>query len=304
MRKFPYVLVVVVCVGAILAGCNLPFLVQDTAGVQTAAALTVQAQLSPVASVTPTFTPAPFPSLPPANSPTPANTLPPAATSTSNCDNASFIADVTIPDNTPIGAGDSFTKTWRLKNIGACSWTPSYALVFLNGASMNGPAVQALVGNVNPGQTVDLSVNLTGPGANGTYTGNWGLRNGAGVIFSHFYVQIVVGSGSGGGAFAVTHVSFTFSTTNNGSYHDCPDVIAHITTNGAGDVTYHFTRSDSSSGTTNTIHFNAAGTKDVDDAWFLPTAAGTASRWIGIYVDDPNHQDFGHQAFTSTCSAP
>ncbi len=141
MRKIPYVLVTVLFIGAILSGCNLPFLVQDTASVQTAAALTVQAQLSPPALASATFTPVPFPTLPPANTQPPANTLPPAATATSNCDNGSFIADVTIPDDTVIDAGDTFTKTWRLKNIGGCSWTPSYALVFVSGASMNGPAV-------------------------------------------------------------------------------------------------------------------------------------------------------------------
>jgi hypothetical protein len=289
MRKFPYVLVVVVCVAAILAGCNLPFLVQDTAGVQTAAALTVQAQLSPVASVTSTFTPAPFPSLPPASSPTPANTLPPAPTSTSNCDNASFIADVTIPDNTPIGAGDSFTKTWRLKNIGACSWTPSYALVFLSGASMNGPAVQALVGNVNPGQTVDLSVNLTGPGANGTYTGNWGLRNGAGVIFSHFYVQIVVGSGGGGGAFSVTHVTYNV-TGSCGNFH----IKANVTTNGAGTVTYYweFNGNDPDEGTYgSTLVFSSAGTKTTPVLDWSISAPG--ANYAQVYIDSPNHQFIG-----------
>src|SRR5512141_328185 len=100
MRRLPYLLVVIVAIGSLLASCNLPFLVDDTASVQTAAALTVQAQLSPIAvSPTSTFTPVPFPTLPPANTQPPVNTLPPAASATSNCDNASFITDVTIPDN-------------------------------------------------------------------------------------------------------------------------------------------------------------------------------------------------------------
>ena len=303
MRRIPYLLVVIVTIGSLLASCNLPFLVDDTASVQTAAALTVQAQLSPVAGASPTstFTPVPFPTLPPANTQPPVNTLPPAASATSNCDNASFITDVTIPDNTEIDAGDGFTKTWRLKNIGGCSWTPSYSLVFISGASMSGPAVQAMVGNVNPGQTVDVSVNLTAPAADGTYTGNWGLRNGAGVIFSHFYVQIVVDSGAGG-AFAVTHVTFDLSTFDEGTYNDCPIVTAHITTNGAGDVDYHWTRSDGASSGVESLHFNAAGTKNVQEKWYLGSAAA-GSHWIGIYIDDPNHQDFGHKNI-NPCVAP
>ena len=86
----------------------------------------------------------------------------------------------------------AFTKTWRLKNTGTCTWTPAYAVVFSNGNSMNGPATQALAGNVNPGQTVDISVNLTAPGSTGDFTGNWKLRDGSGVLFSNFYVQIKV----------------------------------------------------------------------------------------------------------------
>ncbi len=308
MHKFPYVVAALLCAGGLLlAGCNFPLFAQGgSQGVGTAAALTVQAQLTLAAPATATFTPVPFPTLPPVtNTVPPVNTLPPAPTATSNCDAASFVADVTIPDNTVVGSGNTFSKTWRLKNIGTCSWTPSYAVVFISGASMSGPAVQALAGNVNPGQTVDLSVNLTAPTADGTYTGNWGLRNAAGVIFSHFYVTIVINSGGAtSSVFAVTHVTFTYSTTNDGAYLNCPDVIAHITTNGTGDVQYHFTRSDNATVAPVTLHFDAAGTKDVDYDWLLPTSAGSASRWIGIYIDSPNHQDFGHQSFTATCTAP
>jgi hypothetical protein len=57
---------------------------------------------------------------------------------------------------------------------------------------MNGPATQALAGNINPGQTVDISVNLKAPAADGSYRGNWKLRNAAGVLFSQFYVDIKV----------------------------------------------------------------------------------------------------------------
>lgn len=296
MRKIPYALIAVLAIGALLAGCNLPFLKQDTASVQTAAALTVQAQVGPAAADTATFTPVPFPTIPAATiPPTAINTLPPAATPTSNCDGASFISDVTIPDNTVVAAGASFSKTWRLKNIGNCSWTPSYAVVFMNGASMDGPAVQALAGNVNPGQTVDLTVNLTAPGANGTYTGNWALRNAAGVIFSRFYVQIVVNSGTSGGtpgAFAVTHVEFTV-TGSCGAFH----TTVSVTTNGAGTVNYHKVYSDGGTDTApGTLDFASAGTK----AFTFDNAMSTAhtSTWIDIYVDNPNHQQFGRATYT------
>ena len=57
------------------------------------------------------------------------------------CDWAQFVADVTVPDGTTFAANQTFTKTWRLKNIGFCTWTTSYALVFDSGNSMGGPTI-------------------------------------------------------------------------------------------------------------------------------------------------------------------
>ena len=37
---------------------------------------------------------------------------------------ATFLADVTIPDNTVIPPGTSFVKTWKLRNDGNCAWGP------------------------------------------------------------------------------------------------------------------------------------------------------------------------------------
>jgi hypothetical protein len=65
---------------------------------------------------------------------------------------------------------------------------------------MSGPSAQALTGNVNPGQTIDISINLTSPASNGTKVGYWKLRNASGVTFAQFYVQIKVDSGGGSGS--------------------------------------------------------------------------------------------------------
>lgn len=301
MRRAPFLIFTTILTGTALMGCNLPQ--QNPAAIQTAAALTVQAEITAAAPrATSTSTTAPFPTLPGITSTVPVPTLA-LPTATSKCDIADFVDDVTIPDNTVVDAGSSFTKTWRFKNIGNCSWTPSYALVFVSGQIMAGPATQALSGNVNPGQSVDLSVALTAPAANGSYTGNWGIRNASGLIFANFWVKVKVEDGSGG-TFAVTHVTYTFTTSDSGTYLGCPTVVAKIETSGAGDVKYHWTRSDGAGSPVESLHFASAGTQEIHESWLLPTAAGTATRWLGIYIDDPNHQDFGHKEFTSTCSAP
>ncbi|MDP1545160.1 MAG: peptidoglycan-binding protein [Anaerolineales bacterium] len=118
-----------------------------------------------------------------------------AATNTPVCNLASFVSDVTIPDNTNITVNKGFTKTWRLRNVGACTWTSGYQIVFDSGDQMSGPASQQLTnGTVAPGQTVDVSVDLKSPVSPDTYKGNWKLKDPNGVIFAlstgPFWVQI------------------------------------------------------------------------------------------------------------------
>src|SRR3990172_1995085 len=119
----------------LLAACNLP-LAQDTQDVYaTAAAQTVSAQLTQAFAASPTLpvlpatsTPAP-PTLPPETA-----TTVPSATSTPGCTDVEvYVADVTIPNNSTKAAGESFKKTWRLRNTGTCTWTTDYDLVFDSG---------------------------------------------------------------------------------------------------------------------------------------------------------------------------
>ncbi len=308
MRKFPYVFVVMLCMGALLAGCNLPFFVQgNPVDVQTAAAQTVQAQMTLAAPATATFTPVPFPTLPPVTNTAPSiNTLPPAPTATSNCDAAQFVTDVTIPDGTLMDPSETFTKTWRIKNVGSCTWS-GYNLVFDSGDLMSGTSPIA-IGTVVPGQSVDLSVNLTAPATDGGYRGYWRIRNPNGVLLpvysgyqgKSFYVDIQVGSAT----FAVIHVTYTMSSWSDSSHTNCPRVTASIATNGPRTVTYHWTRSDGTTIPTNTMTFNSAGTQSVNYDWAVPSASAGSTSWVGIYIDVPNHQDFGHQSFTTACTSP
>ena len=121
----------------------------------------------------------------------------------SRCDALQFLSDVTYPDGSPVNRSNTFVKTWRIKNIGTCSWKPSYALVFASGDSMSGPSAVALTRNVNPGETIEISVTLTAPNKEGNFRGYWKLRNASGVLFGFgaqadtaFWVDIKVGGSS------------------------------------------------------------------------------------------------------------
>jgi Ig-like domain-containing protein/carboxypeptidase family protein len=102
---------------------------------------------------------------------------------TNLCDSAEFIADITIPSGTVMASGTAFTKTWRLMNVGTCTWTQAYRLVFLSGTSMSAVSPVNFPISVSPGQTVDISINMTAPVAASSYTGNWMFENANGVLF-------------------------------------------------------------------------------------------------------------------------
>ena len=114
-------------------------------------------------------------------------------------DMVAFIMDVTIPDNAEIEAGEAFTKTWRLRNDGTCTWDISYDLVFHHGDHMSAASAVALSGYVMSGQIVDLSIDMVSPADPGTYQGFWMLRNGDDVLFGlgaggdvAFWTKIIV----------------------------------------------------------------------------------------------------------------
>ncbi|MCE1254907.1 MAG: hypothetical protein LWX83_15340, partial [Anaerolineae bacterium] len=45
------------------------------------------------------------------------------------CNWVRFVSDVSVPDGSAFNPGQVFIKTWRLQNIGTCTWTSDYELV-------------------------------------------------------------------------------------------------------------------------------------------------------------------------------
>ncbi len=141
------------------------------------------------ADLTPNATPASV-----AVRPTATSTLPPMATPLStqivvapaNCtDQATYLGDVTVPDNTVIAPGTAFVKTWRFQNTGSCAWNSHYLVSYLSGTTMTQQPGYWLVPpeqRVEPGQTVDISVGMTAPVENGNYSAYWGLTGQNGLL--------------------------------------------------------------------------------------------------------------------------
>jgi uncharacterized protein YkwD len=124
----------------------------------------------------------------------PITTEPPAAPSPvdlpEGCLDATVVADVTIPDGTVLKPGETFTKIWRIRNIGSCDWSDAlgdFQWVFASGNQMSGPNQVPIAAPVPSGGDYDVEVELTAPLQTGQQEGYWRVQgpNGdsVGVLF-------------------------------------------------------------------------------------------------------------------------
>ncbi len=198
-------------------GNNTPQAAATLDQLYTAAAETEQAMTLQPGSTTPLVTETnPFPTLS-------LLTATPVPAPVIVCDAGAFVRDISVSDGTRLGRNANFTKTWRIQNVGTCTWTTSYALVFVSGDQLNAPSSVGFPSYVSPGQTIDLSVNMTAPNRNGHFQGYWKLRDPAGVLFgigaqaqSAFWVDInVSGPTYTSYDFAANYCSASWQNNNN-----------------------------------------------------------------------------------------
>jgi hypothetical protein len=180
----------------------------DIAAIRTSAASTVVSQFTLTAAL---FTPVP------STSPTETPTTEPQGTATETtlpiaqvtnaqgttvalCDKYSWdpaTVDVNVPDNTVMTPGQEFTKTWKIKNIGSCTWGAGYTMVYSYGDDKMAGQPQPFGAAIEPGQEVEVSVQFKAPDLPGTYTSYWTLQNPKGIAFQGndgkvLYVQVIV----------------------------------------------------------------------------------------------------------------
>jgi len=209
------------------------------------------------------------------------------------CNSSKFVSE-TIPDGTVYQAGDTFTKSWTLRNAGGCDWTTDYTFVFEEGNQMKGLTSMKVPSVIEPGETITFNVDLTAPNSDGDYTGVWRLKAADGEKLGKYWAKITVGSSSPPpAAFAISSVMLTTATTNVVA-PACPidvNVQAAITSSAAGTATYHWRISGMwYESDTFSVTFAGAETKTVN--WDFPVEFSDTIN-VDLYVDDPNHQWFG-----------
>ncbi len=298
-------------VAFILSACGAA---SNESVIATSVAMTVRAQntRAPAASSTKP------PSLPTQlllSSPTPLTTqAPPTAPSAGNgqlCTASANFVSETVPDGTITTAGSVFTKTWRIKNTGTCTWDSTWKWVYVSGDLLGGATYYNFPQPTAPGDTVDVPVVFTAPEAGGSYRGYWEIKSPWGLAFGDsdsgnaFWVDIVVGSGTPANnktqtAYSITNVTYDVTRTCT-SANTFYTITASISSNGPLTATFTWEQSDGNEKPNNKITFASATTRTVTRDWSQHIGSSDNERWAQIIVTDPAYQEFPKVTLPPLC---
>jgi len=243
----------------------------------------------------------PPPSSPPQGQDDSAPAPPTNGSDDEDCNISKYVSE-TIPDGSIYQTGDTFTKSWVIRNAGTCQWTTDYRFVFEEGDQMDGPSSMKLTHAVDPGDTYTFEIDLTAPDDDGNYTGVYRIKSDEGDDLGKYWVVITVGTpGPPPAAFAVTSV--TYDPAHGNVDMACPGTVninAEIFSSGAGVVTYKWETSTGATSALKSLNFNIPNGKIVQYTMDIPGPTG--DYWAKVYVDNPNHQLFGPKNIHVNCT--
>ncbi len=300
-----------VTVALILSACGAA---SNESVIATSVAMTVDAQNTQEAKSTSTSLPVITLTPPSLASLTPVTTKAPPTAPTGVAPlctaSASFISE-TIPDGTITSPGSVFTKIWRIKNTGTCSWNSSWKFVYVSGDLLGGATVYDFPQPAAPGDTVNVPVVFTAPQEGGSYRGYWKIQSPWGLVFGDtdsgnaFWVDIVVGSGTPANsktetAYGITDVTIEVARTCT-SANTFYTLTANITSNGPVSAIFTWVQSDGNNKANNKITFTAAETKSVSRDWSQHIGSSENTRWAQVIVTDPTYQEFPQVTLPPLC---
>lgn len=101
------------------------------------------------------------------------------------CNAFRFVAHVSYPPYSSVNASTSFYKSWQIQNVGSCTWSGDYALVYHSGYQLGGTSPLVLGSGVvvYPGQYVTVTIQLFTPPQPGTYDSQWWMQDASGNTF-------------------------------------------------------------------------------------------------------------------------
>jgi len=309
------ILAVAIMIALLVPACG-PSQPQDSV-ISTAVAQTVQAgemltatSNIPAATQTPEA-PAPEATLPPVVTPTNPPTLV-SAPGDPNCAKASLVGE-NPPDETILTPGQYFWKTWTLQNVGTCTWTTAFELVFWDGDRLGSSISYALDDDVAPGENKDISIYLQAPVTGGTFTGYWRIKTpwesnfGVGQYDAPISASIVVGSITPENkktetVFGVTNVTYDIvrDCIQSNTYYR---MTVNITSSGPLDVNFSWIQSDGNNRLVTRLNFTEAATKSASRLWIQGNESSTNPRWVQVIITDPTYQVIPEQPLPPLCTS-
>jgi Ig-like domain from next to BRCA1 gene len=201
--RSPYILITIV-VMLVLSACGSPDAAAPTLDMNlifTQVAETIAVQYTQTALAVPPPTNTPEPTLTPLPSPTLSQPLilatstlaalptsnvavyvSPTSSTAYDCYDAALVADVTIPDGTKFDPGNTFEKTWQLKNTGTCDWTVDFKLAHVGG-DLFGSDTTKIRQKIFAGNTMEFTLPMVAPNSAGAVYSNWQMETDTGHLF-------------------------------------------------------------------------------------------------------------------------
>jgi hypothetical protein len=109
------------------------------------------------------------------------------------CNDAVFIADVTVPDGSEMDKGQDFKKIWSIQNSGTCQWDEGYSFEWVTGDDLDGYTIKIDTKNgynyhdfVDPGETTQFEILMTAPLTEREYTACWRMKSDGNYFFGTF----------------------------------------------------------------------------------------------------------------------
>ena len=290
----------------------------DVAMISTAAAQTVEARFTEEAEDMPTPKPteaAPeeiIPTLaPPTQTETPVSGIAPEGCLVASLTNES------IPDGTVLATGEYFTKHWYIQNNGDCTWNQEYKLLYWDGDLLGGYTEYNFPDIAQPGETIEIPIQLRAPGSAGIYTGYWKMQSRSGYIFGvgEYNVPISVNidvRDAGDIEYGIISVEYYMTRDpENG----CPanvsrTIYAVVSVSGPMEIRYQFYQRESDGEivkqTKKWLRFEEAGTQTIKNEWILNKCTNANPRYVSLVILDPDDDTLVYQypefVFVNDCS--
>jgi hypothetical protein len=105
---------------------------------------------------------------------------------------AIFLEDLTIPDQTIVDPGENLDKRWSVQNSGSCDWGSGYRLLHVSNDAFRTPDEIALF-PASAGYLAVWQIQLGAPFEPGEHISIWQARSPEGLLFGEqVYLWVVV----------------------------------------------------------------------------------------------------------------